>query len=148
MAVKKTDQKILDLIEEVNRRKAEISSIEHPAWKTKCSFSYYQHDLSKSLNLHVINNVRELISIAAFLSMNAGHCEEGALMLGITTPPPFTWQGHSYDDWLHDLRLRVAQIQISQKRDQLKTLEERLNAIITPELRAQMEIDAITKELQ
>ena len=144
---KKTDQKTTALIAEVARRKAEIAKIDKPDWKTNCSFSFIEGTVSNSVNLHVENSVKNLICIAGFLVEKQKYYNEAALLLGITDAAAFTWQGFAVDDWMADIRARIAKIQISAKKKGLEQLESRLNAIISPELRAELELQAIANEL-
>jgi hypothetical protein len=59
----------------------------------------------------------------------------------------FTWLGFSVDEWKEDFQTRVNQISVQEKRKELAELESRLNAIISPELKAQMELEAIAELL-
>ena len=61
--------------------------------------------------------------------------------------PPFEWTGFPVKDWLEDIKTRIDKLQIQSKKAKLETLEKRLNKIVSPELRAQMELDAIAAEL-
>lgn len=148
MATKKTttDQKTLELIREVAKQKEEISKAERPSWTTNCSFSYTERP-SDAVNIHVESNIRNLVCIAAFLKEKEKSYREAAEALGVEAPA-FTWSGYAVSDWLSDLKLRINKIQIASKKKKLETLETRLNAIISPELRAQMELEAIASELQ
>ena len=141
---KKTDEKTLGLIKEIQRRKAEIATLEKPNWRTNCSFSYGSQLIA--INIHV-SDTRTLILIAAFLSDKKKGYDAVAPTLGIESIPEFTWGGFSVDDWLSDIKTRIAKIQIVSKRQKLEQLETRLNAIVSPELRAAMELEAIESEL-
>jgi hypothetical protein len=59
----------------------------------------------------------------------------------------FTWLGFTVEEWKDDFQTRVNQISVQEKRKELAELESRLNAIISPELKAQMELEAIEKLL-
>jgi len=143
---KDTDSVTLKLINEVNKQKEEISKAERPSWATHCSFSYTEQP-GNATNIHVESNVRNLICMAAFLKEKEKSYDEAAALLGIENAPPFTWGGFSVADWISDFKLRIGKIQIASKKKKLESLEARLNAIISPELRRQMEIEAIEKEL-
>lgn len=143
---KKTDQKTLELIREVKRRKEEISKAERPVWITNCSFSYSGGRHNDAINIHVEANVQNLVLIAAFLRDRERSYNEAAVELGAEAPP-FTWGGFKVADWLEDLKARLNKIQIASKKKKLEELEARLNAIISPELRAQLELEAISSEL-
>lgn len=145
MAKKQTDTKTLDLIREINRQKEEISKAEKPNWVTNCSFGYIE-DSPNRINLHVESNLRNLISIGAFLLDKERSYKEAGEKLGVEADK-FRWGGFSTDDWFEDLRTRINKIQIASKRKKLEALEARLNLIISPELRAEMELEAIQNEL-
>jgi len=142
-----TDETTLQLIAEVARQKKEISKAERSVFATNCSFSYTERG-SDATNLQVESDVRKLICIAAFLAEKEKTYDTAAKALGVTEPPEFTWQGFTVGDWLEDIKVRITRIQITAKKKKLATLETRLNAIISPELRAKMELEAIANELK
>lgn len=145
---KKTDQKTLDLIKEVARRKAEIAKADRPNWKTNCSFACPELGSGgTTINLHVEGSVRMLINYAAFVLSRERAYTAAALGLAVDNPPEFEWCGFSAGDWIEDIKTRINKIQIASKRKSLETLESRLNAIISPELRAELELEAIANEL-
>lgn len=143
---KRFDAKTLELIRQVQQQKTEIASAERADWRTNCSFSYTE-DQSKAINLHVESDVRRLVMIAAFLNQREAAYSEMATGLEIDAPV-FAWSGYSVDDWLSDIKTRINRIQIASKRKRLEALETRLNLIISPELRAEMELEAIASELK
>lgn len=146
--LQQTDEKTLKLIDEVRRQEAEIAKLDHPVWKTNCSFSYTEGRADSVCNLHVESNVEILIKIAAFLTSREAAYNEVIKTLDLGADmPPFKWNGFHVPDWLDDLKTRIGKIQISSKRKKLETLKTRLEGIVSPELRAQLELEAIEKEL-
>ena len=143
----KTDAKTLELIKEVNKQKAEIAKAEKPQYITNCNFSYTENG-ANIINIHVESNVGNLIRIVAYLLGLEKHCKEAVALLAVESPPDFTWQGFSVRDWVSDIKMRLVKVQIATKRRKLEILETRLNSIISPELRAQMELEAIESELK
>jgi hypothetical protein len=147
----KTDEATLKLIKEVQKRKAEIEKVKKPNWQTNCSFTYADKSAGQSgssaINLHVCSDLSVLLNIAAFLSERAKTVKEAAKLLEVDSPPTFQWNGYPVQEWIDDLKMRVAQIQIKKKEDKLAQLEKRLNKIVSPELRAEMELEAIQAEL-
>lgn len=145
----KTDSKTLELIKEVNRQKSEITKAEKPNWITTCTFSYTQgaNGSASATNLHVETDIRNLVCIASFLMDKERSYNEAATKLGVEAPA-FVWQGFSVKDWTEDIKMRINKIQIASKRKKLEALEARLNTIISPELRAHMELEAIESELK
>jgi len=142
----KADKKTLDLIKEVKRRKEEISKAERPNWKTNCSFSPTNGRQNDAINLHVTKDVQTLVSCAALLREQERAYNEAATDLSVDAPE-FTWGGFPVSEWLDDIKTRINKTQIATKKSQLEKLETRLNAIISPELRRDMELEAIAAEL-
>ena len=142
---KNTDSITLDLMRQVEKQKKEISNAERPNWITNCSFSYTEKS-SDAINIHVESNVRTLICIAAFLNSKEAAYKKAASILGVEDDT-FTWGGFTTQNWIDDLKLRINKIQINSKKKKLEVLESRLNAIISPELKAQMELESIASEL-
>ena len=143
----KTDDKTLDLIREVARQKAEIASAERPDWKTNQTFSYNEN-MSGAINLGTVSKVGMIIEMAAFLLTRQTYYDEAAKTLGVEDPPEFSWCGYSAKDWMSDFKSRINKIQIAAKKRKFEALEERLNKIISPEKRAEMELEAIERDLK
>ncbi len=142
-----TDQVTLDLIKQVQAKKDQIAQIEKPQYKTNCSFSYTPGNRSGAIALHAETDIRKLISIAAYLLMMNDHYVAAAKHLDVQDFPVYLHDGFSAADWVHDIRNRIAKLQIAAERDKLQKLEDRLNKIVSPELRARLEIEAIAAEL-
>lgn len=141
----KTDSKTLELIKKVQKQKEEIAKAERPNWITNCSFSYIEHS-AKTVNLHVCRDIHEMVCIVAFLNEREKSYGEAVKELGVDAPA-FKWNGFSVSDWVHDVKTRIDKVQIADKKKKLEILENRLNKIISPELRAELELEAIAAEL-
>lgn len=142
-----TDQKTLDLIEDIKNRKKEISQLERPNWRTNCTFSCVEGKLNDAINLHVEKSVKNLIVYASYLRDKERSYNETALALGVEAPA-FSWNGFSVSDWCEDIRMQINKIQIASKKVKLEQLESRLSAIISPELKRELELQAIEDELK
>lgn len=146
---RKTEEKdkiTLDLINQVKLQKKDIERAERSSFATNMLFSYTENPQA-GVNLNVESSVRNLICIAAFLKERQRAYAETAAEMGVIDPPAFTWMGFGVKEWTEDVRTRIGRIQIQAKKRKLEGLEERLNRIISPELRAEMELDAIQAEL-
>ena len=142
-----SDKKTIELIQEVRRQKREIEKAEKPNWLTNCSFSYSEgSDSAKTVNLHQESNVRNLVMLVAFLLEREKSYKTAIAELKVDCLA-FSWGGFSTADWIADVKTRIAKIQIASKRKKLEVLEGRLNNVISPELRAQMELEDIQNEL-
>jgi hypothetical protein len=143
------DDKITQLLELVERQKAVIAEAERPVFRTNRTFSFVDGDLSKSVNIAVVSDVAALLKMAAHILVQwSMYREAGKSILGEEeTPPKFLWNGFSDADWLHDIKLRVSQIRLKAQREKLQVMEERLDKIISPERRRELELAAIEREL-
>ena len=144
-----SDKKTLELIKEVQRRKDEISQVEKYHAITNCSFSYIEGSAKDVVNLHVERDIKKLINIAAFLiERKKAYINAWLNVLKVKDAPDFDWAGFSVEDWISDIKARIDKIQITSKKKSLEKLEKRLNAIVSPELRAEMELQSIEEELK
>lgn len=141
----KTDEITLKLIDQIKQQKIEISKAERPNWKTSCSFSFTDKT-SDAINIHVESKIEKLVNIVAFLLEREHYYDEAKKLLKVETN--FKWQGYTLVDWVEDIETRINKIQISSKKKKLESLEARLNSIISPELKAQLELEEISKELE
>lgn len=139
-----TDKQVQELFKIVQAKKSEIAKLEKPSWNTNGSFGYSK-DLNSRVNIHACADVEELVSIVAFLIGKKQNFEEAQTVLG--TKVDFKWMGFSDAEWIEDIKTRINKIQISQKRKELEAVESRLDKLISPELKAQMELEEITKML-
>jgi hypothetical protein len=138
------DKVVQDLIALAKKKKEEISKAERPNYKTNCSFRY-NPEIAQNINIQVCADVEQLTSILGFLLMQETNYNEASNRLGIISK--FKWGGFSLDEWESDLQLRVTKIQITKKKQELETIENRLDKLISPELRRQMELEEISKML-
>jgi hypothetical protein len=125
-----TDKKTLELIAQVKAERAAIAKAEKPAYKTNCSFSYIEGNKGSATNIHVETDVKRLILMAAFLAERQGGYRNAAKLLGVDNPPDFTWDNFTADEWITDIKARIAKIQISARKEKLEDLEKRLNKIV------------------
>ena len=137
------DDKVQKLIAELQKRKGEIGKIESQTFKTNCQ---YVGPDGKVINLQVVQDTTQLMHILSFL-----HCLRGAWQSAVCPflglKKNFEWQNYSYDDWANDIKNRVDKLSLNTKRKELDALEARLDKLVSPELKAKMELELIEKEL-
>lgn len=139
--------KIFPLLQEVSRRRAEIARLESPDWATDMCFSYCPH--GPHIDLHHEDSVQALLAVLGFLQTKEAeyYRAQQTLSLPAQDTPPFSWQGHPFGDWWDDISLKIDCLLFSKKKASLAALEARVNSLLSPELRAQLELDLISKEL-
>ena len=145
-----TDEKVQKFFDIVQKKKLELEKItkaENRKWITNCSFAWDENNLSTRINLQTISDPRVIVKALAKLEQQAKHEAEAAEKLGVDEYK-FEWLNYSLEDWTQDFQTRLAKIQSTKKKKELAELETRLNALISPELKAEMELDAISKMLE
>jgi hypothetical protein len=139
----KTDKKTLDLLKKVNEQKEEISKAGGAtAFKTNCTFSYVEGKENESFSLHS-QSIQSLIQIAAFLKEKEEFYNRAIAALNVKDVPPFSWKGQPVENWLHDIKVDIEKLQLSVRKKQLAEMEARLNAILSPEKRAELELELL-----
>lgn len=138
------DKLVQELFKVVQTKKAEISKAEKPTWLTNCSFGY-EKGTSNKTNIRTVTDIEELVTILAFVVGKEKDFSTAKELLNVTVP--FNWGGFTKEEWVTDLQTRINQIQISQKKKELESLETRLNGLVSKEMRDQMELEEITKLL-
>ena len=147
MSTKKTtDELVKELFDSVQEKKLAIEKAERPCWETRGNLGYSANSAHDRVNVQTVTDVRKIVEMYAFLIDRKEKSENAAKDLGVDYK--FTWLGFSVNEWKNDFQTRVNQISIQEKRKELSEIESRLNAIISPELKAQMELEAISKLLE
>lgn len=140
-----TDAKVKELFKIVQQKKLAIEKAEKPCWQTSGTFGYSSNSAHDRTNIQTITDTRKIVDMYSFLIDRQEKSEKAAQELGVTYS--FSWLGFKVDEWKSDFQTRINQIMIQEKRKEFAELEARLNAIISPELRAEMELEAISEIL-
>jgi len=140
-----TDDRVKALFANLQAKKAEVASAERPTYITGGLFRYSINNPSNGVDLTTERNILKLKEIWMFLDERSAHNEPANEFFGISEP--FKWQGFTVEEWERDLKTRANFIQLKQRKEELQALEDRINKVVSPELRRQMEMDAIEAEL-
>ena len=143
--VKTTDELVKELFDSVQTKKLAIEKAEKPCWQTNCMFAYTADSAHDRKDIRILVDIRKIVDMLAFLIDRKEKSEKSAQELGVSYS--FKWLGFSFEEWKSDFQTRVNQILIQEKRKEFAEIEARLNTIISPELKAKMELDAITELL-
>ena len=145
-SIPSNDERAQKLIEIIQLKKKEIEQAEKPQYRTNCMFNYTEGMATGGINLQVQQDLVVLVNILSFLNNKEASFDLTTEELGLTDLK-FTWQGHSVADWKADIQTRINKIQIKKKKDELAVYESKLNNIISPERKAQMELDELERSL-
>lgn len=140
------DQKVKQLFDLVQTKKAAIAKAEKPNWNTSGLFRFVANSAHESINIQTATDTRKLVEILSFLIGRERDAAEAAESLGVSYD--FSWLGFTTEEWEQDLTTRVNQLSIQAKKKELSDLETRLSGLISPELKAQMELEAIESLLK
>lgn len=146
--MKESDKKVKELWDVVAKKKAEIQIAEKPSWKTNCTFSF-NRDVSnphQRFNIQTVVDSKEFVEALAFLYIQEDSFDRASKDLGVKQS--FKWQGFSVEDWKTDFQTRIAKVKVSDKKKELAVLETRLNALLSPELKMELELADIQKTLE
>lgn len=147
MADTKTDAMVLGLLKKVEEKKQQIGSAERPSWITNCSFGY-NPDTNTRINIQVIRDLEVLVDIHAFLTSKAASFRTSLAALKLAEKEvSFKWQNFTYEQWVADIETRINGLRIKAKKDELARLEERVNALVSPEQRRAIELDKLVREI-
>jgi len=140
-AAKTKDEIIDDLLAEVVKKKAEIAKAEKPKWETNCTYVLN----GERINIQTVSSVSKLVDIGVDICVQVAARSAVAAKLGVKSE--FKKDGFTEDQWMSDLSTRISKIEIANRKAELNEAEERLNKLISPEKREQMELAAIQKML-
>lgn len=141
------DSKIGQLFAVLNKKKQQVESREKEAnrkWKTNCSFTAPSGILN-AVNIQTASQETLVLLLSDLLikeSFMSKACDE----LGVQYTGK--WGSYSVSDWIEDMKTRIAKIQLVSEKNELAELETRLQAIVSPEQRRLMELEAIAKSLE
>lgn len=142
-----TDEIVLQLLAKVEEKKKQIGNAERPSWITNCSFGF-DPNTNNRINIQVVTDLATLVEIYAFVNAKYSFYLASLLELGISEKEaPFKYLGFTYNNWVSDIQTRINGLRIKSKRDELAKLEDRVNALVSPEQRRQIELAKLMKEI-
>lgn len=146
-APKNTDQAVMDLLAQVRHQKVEIEKAKaRPVWLTNTTLGTSEETVHDRVNLQTVTKPEKLVSLYTFLLTKEEQWKRANDELGLEAPAK--WLNYPIEDWKTDLKTRAAQLTIDKKQKELQALEERIDKLISPEQRRELELAAITAELR
>lgn len=139
------DKKIQALMDKVAEQKAKIERTKRPEYQTNLQFSW-DESTRNTLNLNTVNDIKIFVQILAFLTSYKERFDNACKRLGVSIE--FTHGGYSLEDWEHDIKAKVSNLNIANEKRKLKRLEKQLNALLSPKMKRKLEIEAIAEELE
>jgi len=143
MAKKKdVDAAVLGLLKQVEKKKLEIKKAKKkPQWKTNCTIGYDPESPDGRVNIMTVRSLPKILDLTAFLLQRKQLAEDAAKVLGVD--PNFEYMAYLIDEWIDDLKTRAGQLTIEQKQKELEELDKRVNKLVSPDQRREMELEAL-----
>jgi hypothetical protein len=143
---KSTDEAVLELLKKVEQKRAEIKKAQkRPQYKTNLTIGYDPETTTGRIMIQTVTDPSKVAGIYAFLIQKEEALNQAYTELGL--PPDLTYMGYPIADWKEDLKARAGQLSIEQKKKELDILDKRVNSLVSPEQRREMELAALTAEL-
>lgn len=140
---KDVQTQVRELYETVQKQKSEIAVAERGTYVTDGQFRFGNN--SQVHDIRTVRNTNQLQEFAAFLLGKERDFTEAGKLLGVENQ--FTWFGATTEQWISDLKVRAAQVELVNRKAKLAKLEEKLLRIASPEFLAELELEAIKAEL-
>jgi len=133
-AVATVNNDLLVYLEKVNTKLNQLSEFESIGFKTHGGFRWNPAYTGNSpINIHTSTDLPELLNIFASLKEKQRAYDAAALENGLTEYEAFRWQDQLGENWLHDLKLRIAAITHNVKKTELMKIKTELSNFMTKE---------------
>lgn len=136
------DKKVLDMMAKVKAKRAEIRDLAKPQWKTTCSLQLPGWD---RLNIQVETDINRLALAFGTLRLIGDGLKIAAKELDCKID--LRWNNYGIEDWLSDIQQQVKRVGLNEEKKKLAAMETKLNTLMSPEQRRQMELEDLEKEL-
>lgn len=130
----KNDERILELKKQIEEKKKELGKQPRFSPVTTCLFD---RDGCK-VNIHALRSIKDINAMLVFFNTYAMSARD----LGIDCAD-VELGGFSVLDWMEDLKSKKEVIEYTEKKEQLTTLEKKLDKLLSDDKKTELEIDAI-----
>jgi hypothetical protein len=130
----------LDLHKKLLAKKAEVLGTEKPEYKTNGEFRPSFFSQRGMVNIKVTSDESTLLEIYKFFK----HHVESAKELGLDPKH----LGYTVDEWLHDVKLRVAVLKRNETLADIAALEKEIEGILTTKEKKVIKTDEIKSKLE
>jgi hypothetical protein len=131
------DSRILQLKKQIEEKKKGLARSEKFVPVTHCSLDL--DSTGRAVNLHTCCSVNDL----SLLAVEVNAFQQSAYELGLSP----TIGGFSLQDWLTDLRAKIAVLDRQNEQNRLKALESKLHELLSPEKKTEILIDEMAGTL-
>ena len=140
----KNDEKIREMIKLIETKKMSLGDRPRVAYKTNLLFKYGAD--SKAVNLNTVNKIEECIRLVALLVTDRNSVKEASSLLAV----PFEdikYCGYTFEDWVHDFKLKSAALSWEEEKRKLDILESKLKDLRSEDAKTEDALSDIMKDI-
>ena len=130
----KNDERILMLKEQIEEKKKELGKQPRFSPITTCLFDRE----GCRVNIHTLTSIKDINAMLVFFNAYVVSARD----LGLDCAE-VELDGFSVLDWMEDLKSKKAVVEYAAKKEQLTTLEKKLDKLLSDDKKTELEIDAI-----
>lgn len=130
----KNDERILMLKKQIEDKKKELGKQPRFSPVTTCMFNYQ----GNRINIHALTSIQDINAMLVYFNMYV----ISAIDMGISCED-VVFDGFSVTDWIEDLKSKRAVMEYSAKKEQLTSLEKKLDKLLSDDKKTELEIDSI-----
>lgn len=135
------DEKIKELLEVIELKKKNLGEKPKALWKTNGLLK-----IETDVNINTITTIHKCIDSAASILATKHFKTEAAKLLDVPSQD-LLWNGYSFEDWIHDIKLRASMITWDSDKKKLISLESKLSDLRSQDAKTADAISSILKEL-
>ena len=143
MMAKKNDLLVGQLLNKVEEKKLQIKKIKNPSFKTNLSLPI--DGTTTRINLNVASP-ELLFKIIVDLETRIEKSDKVAAKYDLVFDN--IWHGFDLEDWRDDVVLKIKQNQAQRQVAELKTIEKKLESLMSEDKRTNMELENLSKLLE
>lgn len=133
MAIK-NDERILELKKQIDEKKKELGKQLRFSPITTCIFNYQ----GNRINIHTLTSIKDINTMLVYFNMYVMSAEDMDINC-----EDIVFDGFSITDWIEDLKAKKTIIEYTSKKEQLTTLEKKLDKLLSDDKKTELEIESI-----
>lgn len=141
--MKKNDNAIKKLLIQIEEKKVQLGNRPRAVWLTN---GIFKRNSQNYYNINISDEER-CVNLLTILLKEKGFTQQAYDLLNITFIE-LKWDGFTFEEWLHDLKMRVSILLWQKEKAKLNKLEEKLNILRSVDAKTEDAISDIVKELK
>lgn len=144
--VSKVNQDLLQTINLVDNKLADLKTIETTSFKSHGQFRFNPaYTGNAAIDIHRCTSLEDLLAIYAYLADKEIAYNNAAEACEVDEYPQFKWINVPIQDWLHDIKLRVKIITHEVRKQNLVKAKSELSKFLSSEDKLAQVLESVTK---